>query len=140
MVKSGKTSRRSYGWVPGKIMLIGSDQNGTLEKRFQTAGYQVIAVKEPDEAIDHARHEVFDIAVVVSAGSVINDAETIFNLRDFNPSIEIVVLIESWRKSSDRFVRQFIEHPIERTRILTRRELQKQLLSASPPPTTGAPS
>ncbi|HUF43263.1 MAG TPA: hypothetical protein VMR20_15010, partial [Verrucomicrobiae bacterium] len=90
--------------------------------------------------IDHARHELIDTAVVVSAGSLISDAEIIFNLRDFNPSMEIVVLIESRRKSSDRFLRQLVEHPIERTIILTRRELQKQLLAALPRSPAGAPS
>jgi hypothetical protein len=140
MAKVGLSSGPGYGWEPGKIMLIGLDQNRTLEKRFQIAGYQVLAIKEPDAAIDHARHELIDTAVVVSAGSLISDAEIIFNLRDFNPSMEIVVVIESRRKSSDRFLRQLVEHPIERTIILTRRELQKQLLAALPRSPAGAPS
>lgn len=140
MGKVGLSSGPGYGWAPGKIMLIGIDQNRTLEKRFQIAGYQVLAINEPDAAFDHARHELIDTAVVVSAGSLINDAEIIFNLRDFNPSMEIVVVIESRRKSSDRFLRQLVEHPIERTIILTRRELKKQLLAALPRSPAGAPS
>lgn len=140
MGKTGVSSRANLSFVSGKIMLIGIDQNKTLERRLQAAGYQVIAVRETNAAIDHARHEPFAAAVVVSAGSLMNDAETIFNLRDLIPSMEIVVLIESRRKHSDRFFRQLIDHPIEHTRILTRRELQRQLPSALHPSPPGMPT
>jgi hypothetical protein len=112
---------------PGKIMLIGADQKRILEKRFLETGCRVMAVKEWGAALDFARHEIFDGAVLVCQGSLINVAETVFNLKDLNRSIEIILLIESPSKRPKRLLRQLIEHPIEGTRILTRRELQREL-------------
>ncbi|HEX2227513.1 MAG TPA: hypothetical protein VHM64_10245 [Candidatus Binatia bacterium] len=116
-------------------MLIGCDIKQSLERRLRAAGCQVVKVNGSEEAFDHARHEVFDTTVLVTRGSFINVAETIFNLRDLNESMEIIVLVERSANTS-RFLRQLIDHPIERTRILTRRELQKQLPTAgrSAPP------
>lgn len=115
-----------------KIMLVGSDHKQIVEKRFQAAGCQVIKVTNGENAIDFVRHETFDTTVLVSAGSMINVAETIFNLRDLNRSMEIIVLIDSRVKNSNRFLRQVYEHPIAGTRILTRRQLQKQLHTTKP--------
>jgi len=39
-------------------------------------------------AIDHARREPWDAAVLVSTGSLVNVADTAFNLRDLNRSME----------------------------------------------------
>ena len=111
-------------------MLIGCDIKQSLERRLRAAGCQVVKVNGSQEAFDHARHEVFDTTVLVSRGSLINVAETIFNLRDLNESMEIIVLVERSANTTNRFLRQLIDHPIERTRILTRRELQKQLHTA----------
>jgi len=120
-----------------KIMLVGSDHKQILEKRFQSAGCQVIKVTNGESAIDFVRHETFDSTVLVSAGSMINVAETIFNLRDLNRSMEIIVLIDSRVKNSNRFLRQLFEHPIAGTRILTRRQLQRQLHATKHPSPPG---
>lgn len=116
-----------------KIMLVGADRKQILEKRLQTAGCQVFKVKDGATAIDFVRHERFDTTVLISAGSMINIAETIFNLRDLNRSMEIIVVVDSRVKNSNRFFRQLFEHPIAGTRILTRRQLQRELPISSPP-------
>ena len=119
-----------------RIMLVGSDPHQILEKRFKAAGHQVLKVDDPQSAIDSARHEALDTAVLVSHGSLINVAETIFNLRDLSRTMEIIVLVDRLGNHPNRFLRQLLEHPIEGTRILTRRQLQKRLqpfLQQSPP-------
>ena len=108
-------------------MLVGSDPKQILEKRFQSAGFQVVKVRDHEAAFDRVRRELFDTAVLVSRGSLINVAETIFNLRDLNGSMEIIVVVERLGKQINRFLRQLLEHPIEGTRIVTRRQLQRQL-------------
>jgi hypothetical protein len=110
-----------------KIMLVGFDNNRILENRFLAAGCSVVAATDNEAAIHYARHEVFHTTVLVSRGSLINVAETVFNLRDLNPSMEIIVLVDRLGKQSNRFLRQLLEHPIEGTQILTRRQLQKRL-------------
>jgi len=119
-----------------KIMLVGSDYKQILEKRLKAAGCRVLKVNDNKAAIDHARHECLDTTVLVSGGSLINVAETIFNLRDLNGSMEIIILVDRLGRHSSRFLRQLIEHPISGTRILTRRQLQRLLhtsTSSSPP-------
>ncbi|MGH7926605.1 MAG: hypothetical protein ACREQV_02265 [Candidatus Binatia bacterium] len=122
----------------GKIMLVGSDDKKILERRLQAAGCQVVKVNDNQAAFDHARHEVFDATVLVSRGSLINAAETIFNLRDLNGSMEIIVLVDRLGKHTSRWLRQMIEHPIQGTRILTRRQLQKELYGDGRPAPPGA--
>ncbi len=113
-------------------MLVGIDNKQILEKRFQAAGCQVVKAGDNEAALDHARHEIFDTTVVVSRGSLINVTETIFNLRDLNGSMDIIILVERLGKQTNRFLRQLLEHPIEGTQIMTRRQLQKQLHEAPP--------
>jgi hypothetical protein len=122
----------SAGAETGKILLVGLDYNQLLEKRFVHAGYEVVAVTDGPAAMERARAEPLTVAVVVSSGSLINMAETIFNLRDVNGSIEIMLIVDRLGRRVSRFLRQLIEHPIEGTRILTRRQLQKQLHGLSP--------
>jgi hypothetical protein len=126
----------SAGAKTGKILLVGLDYNQLIEKRFATAGYEVVAVSDGGAAMERAREEALTGAVVVSSGSLINMAETIINLRDVNGSIEIMLIVDRLGQRVGRFLRQLIEHPIEGTRILTRRQLQKQLhaLSQHSPP------
>ena len=111
----------------GTIMLIGSDEKQVLERRFQAAGAQVTHVSDSAAALERARHKLFDAAVLVSKGSLINVAETVFNLRDLNRSMPIFILVDRMGRQTHRFLRQLLEHPIEGTRIVTRRQLQKQL-------------
>jgi len=114
-------------------MLVGCDDKQILERRFQAAGSHVVKVSDNEAALHHARHEAFDATVLVSRGSLINVAETVFNLRDLNSSMEIIIVLDRLRKQTNRFLRQLLEHPIEGTRILTRRQLQKQLQGAVEP-------
>lgn len=117
----------SAGAKAGKILLVGLDYKQLLAKRFANAGYEVVAVSEGPAAMERAREEALTGAVVVSSGSLINMAETILNLRDINGSIEILLIVDRLGRRVSRFLRQLIEHPIEGTRILTRRQLQRQL-------------
>jgi hypothetical protein len=118
-------------------MLLG-DEKKLLERRLQAAGCEVVTPKDRQEALDYARHEAFHAAVLVSKGSLINVAETIFNLKDLNGSMEIIVLVDRLSKPTNRFLRQLIEHPISGTQILTRRQLQRRLHRAGPPAPPGA--
>jgi len=64
---------------------------------------------------------------LVARGSFINVTETIFNLRDINPSMEVIIVLDRGGKNANRYVRQLLSHPIAGTKVLTRRELQERL-------------
>jgi hypothetical protein len=109
-----------------RVLLFGADRNQTIEKRLQVIGCDVIAVTDRGRALDLAHHQRFTAAVLLSDGSLLDIAETVFNLRDLNRSMKVIILIER-AKNSNRFLRQLIEHPIEGATIMTRRELQQIL-------------
>lgn len=111
----------------GKILLVGLDYNQLLEKRFSAAGYEVVAVKDGAAAVESARQEPLIGAVVVSGTSLINMAETAFNLRDVNGSMQIIFVVDRRGGRTNKLLRQLVEHPIEGTQIFTRRQLQRQL-------------
>lgn len=116
-----------------KVMLVGIDSKQIIQKRLQAAGCRVIKVADEETAVDQVRHEVFDKTVMVSKGSLINIAETIFNLRDLNRSMEIIILVDRLGKQANRILRQLLQHPIAGTQIMTRRQLQKALHGTAPP-------
>lgn|SRR5262249_20381946 len=124
---AAKMSSASDGRNRGKMILVGTDQSRILERRFKAAGYEVLTVTDSMAAIEHARREILDTAVLVSTGRLVNIAEAVFNLRDLNRSMEIIILINRLGERSSRLLRPLLEHPIGRTRVVTRRQLQKEL-------------
>src|SRR3989304_3573808 len=111
----------------GKVILVGSDDETILEKRLRAAGCEVVTVTDGKTAFERVHREPFDGAVLVSRGLLLNVTETIFNLRDINPSMEIIVVLARGGKNANRYVRQLLSHPIAGTKVLTRRELQERL-------------
>lgn len=120
-------------------MLVGPDVNHILERRLQAAGCQVVTAADNPAAFHHARHQFFDAAVLVSKGPLIDITETIFNLRDLNGSMEIIIVLDRFGRQNNRYLRRFLEHPIEGTQLMTRRQLQKKWprVSAAPRGPTG---
>ena len=116
---------------PGNMILVRFDHSQILERRFKAAGYEVLTVADGLTATDHARREPLESAVLVSTGSLVNVADTALNLRDVNRSMEIIILVNRLGPRSSRFLRPLLEHPIERTRVLTRRQLQRELKASS---------
>jgi len=111
----------------GKVMLIGADRNNVQERRFRAAGYDVVCAANRRSALDCVRNQTLESAVILSRGSILNVAETIISLKDLCPVIRIIVVLRLGAQSTDRFVRQLMEHPIQGSEIITRRELQKRL-------------
>jgi hypothetical protein len=111
----------------GKIMLIGVDRNHVIERRFQSAGYEVLSAGSREAALNIARRQELDGTLILSQDSLLNVAETIFNLRDLCPGAKIIVLLQHGAKTANRFIHQMLDHRIAGSEIMTRRELQKSL-------------
>jgi hypothetical protein len=111
----------------GKVILVGPEDEAILENRLRAAGCEVVTVTDGRTAFERAHRESFDGAVLVSRGLLINVTETIFNLRDINPSMEIIVVLDRGSRYSSRFLKQLLSHPIPGTKVLTRRQLQERL-------------
>jgi hypothetical protein len=83
------------------------------------------------------RREIFDKAVMVLTGPLIDAAEMLFSLRDLNRLMEIIILVDRAGRPTNRLLRQLLLHPIEGTHIMTRRQLQKASHGAQPPGRAG---
>lgn len=120
-------------------MLVGCDKKQILQKRLEAAGARVIRVSNGAAALDCVRHADLHAAVLVSKGALIDDTEIVFNLRDLNRALRIILLVDRVKGERKRLLQQLIEHPIEGTKVVTRREMQKELsgLLAGPPARTG---
>jgi DNA-binding response OmpR family regulator len=110
-----------------KILIVGTDDKQTVEKKFRLAGFDVLSAANREIALALSRYQKIDRAVVVSQGSLVNVTETVFSLKDLRPNIKIIVLLQRGTKPTNRFLRQLLEHPIEGSEIMTRRELQRHL-------------
>lgn len=125
--KESQSAVTSASTRRGKIMLIGADRNRVLERRFHVAGYEVLCAWNRETALDIARRQLLDAVLMLSQDSLLNIAETIFNLRDLCPAAKIIVLLQHGAKTSKRFLRQMLDHRIVGSEVMTRRELQKRL-------------
>ena len=75
-----------------KIMLIGSKIPHPLMELLLDTRSSVTKLASGKTAVSHAHRERFDAAIVVSTGEEMDLAETVFNLRDINSSMEVIIL------------------------------------------------
>jgi len=110
-----------------EVLLIGVDRNQIVERRLEAVGCHIVRCTDGVSALNLVRHRSFTSAVLLSKGSLLNATETVLNLRDLSQSLEIIVLIDRRTNDSNRFLRQLREHPIDGTKIMTRRQLQQHV-------------
>lgn len=125
-----------------RVLVIGRDQHARIERRFRAAGYEVIAVLDREECLSCVRRKKLDAAVLMVQGSLLNAAELAINLHDLSPGTEILLVVDRAPKTTNRYFRRWLDHPLEKSFIVTRRDLQKRLrrrLGALKPGFSGAP-
>jgi len=111
----------------GKIMLVCSDPCDEVEKCLLAAGYWVVKVGDGQAAVSRAERELFDAAVVVSTGKTMDVAETVFNLRDINGSMQIVIVADRGDINQSAIVKEIVARLTPNTQALTIAELENQL-------------
>ena len=75
-----------------KIILIGSNIPRPLVELLLESGSRVKRISTGKSAVSHAHREMFDAAIIVSTGEEMDVAETIFNLRDINSTMQFILL------------------------------------------------
>lgn len=106
-----------------RVMLVSADSCDEVQKCLLATGCKVIKVNNGEDAIFQAQHATFDTAVLVSTGTTMDAAETVFNLRDTCPSMPIVIMTAD----IDREEAEIIAHACPNARSLTLDELAAYL-------------
>jgi hypothetical protein len=78
-----------------KALLVCSRGCERVEDNLRHAGYRVIKVTDGAVAIERAKHERLNAAVLISTGTQMDLAETALNLKDINSTVEIIIVVGS---------------------------------------------
>lgn len=89
-----------------KAMLVSTKSSDPIQQCLIATGYDVVHVKDGENAIFQSRHTSFDITVLESTGKTMDMAETALNLRDARPSMSMIVMGSSaTREEADIIIR-----------------------------------
>jgi hypothetical protein len=114
-----------------KALLVCPTDCTRVQKQLLHAGYRVTKVDEGTTAIERAKHELLDAAVLISTGTEMDLAETVLNLKDIIPNVEIIVIADSGSPDEKAAETAAIVRAFPGTRVLTISELARHLVEAS---------
>ncbi len=112
-----------------RVLLVCSESCREVEERLQQAGCYVTKVDGGATAVYRARHEILDAAVLISTGREMDITETVLNLRDVSPSVEIIIMVGQGRAGDVASQSKLIVDAIPKVKILTIQELGRYLSS-----------
>ncbi len=112
-----------------KILLVSTEACDDVEECLERTDCEVIKVHDGIAAVDRARHAMLDAVILVSAGRAMDRAETALNLRDINPSMEIIIIAGHRARSGPPPPSEVLGGTIPHTRVLTLHELDEFLVS-----------
>ncbi len=113
-----------------KILLVCSPLCTRVEDRLVHAGCHVTKIAQGAAALESVKHDVIDAVILISTGSEMDVTETALNLRDVDPSVEIIIIAD--RESTEDTVPETntITYSIPKTKVLTASQLEHYLKSA----------
>jgi CheY-like chemotaxis protein len=77
---------------PKGVLLVYSPGCASVEENLRHAGYRVTKVTDGAVAIQRAKHQPLNAAVLISTGTEMDLAETALNLKDINPAVKIIIV------------------------------------------------
>lgn len=113
-----------------KILLVGSDTSRDVEEQLVHADCNVVKTNTGAEAIAYARYKSFSTAVLMSTGREMDLAETALNLRDIQPSLEIIILVDRAPDKEMEAQADAVLRAIPKSRMLAKPELNSFLTAS----------
>jgi hypothetical protein len=113
-----------------RVLLVCSSGDNAVEESLIQAGCIVSRSLSGQGAVLKLRHEVIDAAVLISTGREMDLTETALTLRDINPSVEIIVVMDPKGATDETARTDAVAHAIPKARILTAPELNIYFASA----------
>ena len=116
-----------------KVMLVDDEKDfiEILSQRLETRGLKVIAVTSGEEALAMTDDQNFDVAVVDFAMPGINGIETLKQIKEKRPDIEVIMLtgqgtIQSGIEAMKHGAIDYLEKPVDLTILMEKIRLAKQ--------------
>ncbi len=113
-----------------KILLVGCYGRMDVEDQLVRADCCVVKTDRGAAAVVCAKHDSFSAAVLVSTGREMDPAETALNLKDIQPSMEIIFLTDRTLDQEAAVQADAVLRAIPKARILTIAELSSYLTSS----------
>jgi hypothetical protein len=110
-----------------RVLLVCATDCPDAEECLTRARCFVVKVDKGTRAVDCARRENLDAAVLISTGKEMDLAETALNLADVNPSLEIIIVVASKRAEEQAVSANAVAHAIPKAKVLTDTELSGYL-------------
>jgi hypothetical protein len=112
-------------------MLLCSTRASETERYLRGAGWEVTTVTDGMLALLYAKRKLFRAAVLVSTDGPMDLAETALNLRDVDPCLEIVIVVEPGNATRKLIPEQNIANAVKNAKVLTAHELGSYLESST---------
>ncbi len=116
-----------------KVMLVDDEKDfiEILSQRLETRGLKVIAVTSGEEALVMTDDQNFDVAVVDFAMPGINGIETLKQIKEKRPDIEVIMLtgqgtIQSGIEAMKHGAIDYLEKPVDLNILMEKIRLAKQ--------------
>ncbi len=110
-------------------MLVGSQIPNQLLQVILDTGASVTTLPSGKTAVSHAHHEIFDAAIIVSTGEEMDLAETVFNLRDVNSSMQVIIVAGHADANEGAISKEALVRLVPNTKVMTAQELKTHLES-----------
>jgi CheY-like chemotaxis protein len=114
-----------------KVLLVCSRGCDLVEDNLRHAGYRVIKVADGTAAIERAKHEPLNAAVLISTGTQMDLAETVLNLKDVNSSVAITIVVGSNTAEEKAAQTAAIVQAVPETSVVTVGEFDRYLASGA---------
>jgi PleD family two-component response regulator len=113
-----------------KILLVCSPLCTRIEDCLVQAGCHVTKIAQGAAALESVKHDVIDAVILISTGSEMDVTETALNLRDVDPSVEIIIIADRESTEDTAPETKTITYAIPKTRVFTASQLEHYLKSA----------
>lgn len=110
-----------------KIMLVGANIPDPLIELLLDTGSSVTKLAGGKTAVAHAHREMFDAAIIVSTGDEMDLAETVFNLRDINSSMQVIILSDCADAKEAAIPTEAVVRFVPKAKVMSIQELKLYL-------------